>query len=72
MEWRDIQFAAAHRADKRWGKWNRWTRGFLFFGSHPLYAIDRFLMPLYERYQLQTGKYGIVTYVARKSEDSLG
>jgi len=66
MEWRDIQFAAAYGADKRRGSWDRWTKGLHFFGSHPLYSVDRLLMPLYERYQLLAGKYGIVTYVAKR------
>jgi SAM-dependent methyltransferase len=35
--------------------------------SHPLTVIDRMLMPLFERYQLMTGRYGISIYVARKA-----
>jgi SAM-dependent methyltransferase len=66
MEWRDIQFAAEYQTDKSRGEWDRWTKRLIFFGSHPLYAIDRLLMPLYERYQILAGKYGIVTYIAKR------
>ena len=34
--------------------------------SNPFTAIDRILMPLFEKYQILSNKYGIVTYVARK------
>lgn len=33
---------------------------------HPIAAIDRALLPLYERYQIATRSYGIGTFVARK------
>ena len=33
---------------------------------HPIAALDRALMPLYERFQVATRSYGIGTFVARK------
>jgi hypothetical protein len=34
--------------------------------AHPVIVLDRLTAPLYERWQIMTGKYGITTYVARK------
>jgi SAM-dependent methyltransferase len=66
MEWRDIQFAITYQSGKRREESGRWMKRVTFFASHPLYSVDRLLLPLYERYQLLTGKYGIITYVAEK------
>ncbi len=35
---------------------------------HPLVALDRLLMPLYARYQIAARKYGVVNYLAVKTE----
>jgi SAM-dependent methyltransferase len=34
--------------------------------THPLTLIDRILMPVYERIQLASGRYGVATYVSCK------
>ena len=39
-----------------------------FAASHPVYVLDRLLMPLYARWQMLTRRYGIVTYVARRAD----
>lgn len=37
-----------------------------YVATHPLATVDRLLLPLFERYQLATGSYGITTFVAEK------
>jgi SAM-dependent methyltransferase len=65
MEWKDIPFAG-QRLGKKAGPENTLTERTKFLISNPFYALDRFLMPIFEGYQLLLKKYGIVIYVARK------
>ncbi len=37
-----------------------------YLAKHPIVALDRALMPLYEWIQMHTKSYGIVTYCAVK------
>lgn len=39
-----------------------------FAARHPFRVLDRILVPLYEKYQMASKKYGIVTFVARKRQ----
>ena len=34
--------------------------------THPFSVLDRLLMPLYERWQLQSGSYGMLICIATK------
>lgn len=65
LEWADVpptrrEFFARHGlSDTPWSNLR-------YIAAHPLAGIDRMLVPLYEKYQLRTGTYGIVTYAAVK------
>jgi len=37
-----------------------------YLARHPFAAIDRLLMPLYEKWQMKQETYGMTTYIARK------
>jgi SAM-dependent methyltransferase len=37
-----------------------------FLALNPLFIMDRMLLPIYEKYQMISKKYGIVTYVGKK------
>jgi SAM-dependent methyltransferase len=65
LEWRDTQFPKPN-----FFKRNK-VKDFLignikYLISNRLYIVDRLLMPIYERYQIISKAYGIVTYVARR------
>ena len=65
LEWSDTQFTRPHFFEKDNLK-NCWMKNLKYLISSPLYVVDRFLMPIYEKYQIIFKKYGIVTYVARR------
>jgi len=65
MEWKDIQFTK-QRPVKKAGLENPLMGRLKFLISHPFYVMDRFLMPIYEKYQIISKSYGIVIYVGRK------
>jgi SAM-dependent methyltransferase len=64
LEWRDTQFISDFL--ERSNPQTPLIRALKCSIYSPLYVVDRFLMPIYERYQIISKKYGIVTYVARK------
>jgi SAM-dependent methyltransferase len=64
LEWRDTQFISDFLAKSNLQ--NPLIRALKCSIYSPLYVVDRFLMPIYERYQIIFKKYGIVTYVGRK------
>lgn len=65
MRWNDTQFARSYFFEK--GSFEKsWMKNLKHLLSNPLYVIDRLLMPIYEKYQIISKTYGIVTYVARK------
>lgn len=64
-EWTDYpasfpDYLARRRLDRGLGSVTR------FVCTHPLSAIDRLAEPLVRRWQMLTGSYGIVTYVAHR------
>lgn len=65
LEWRDTQFPKPD-----FFKGNKpkefLLRNVKYLISNRLYIFDRLLMPIYERYQMISKTYGIVTYVAWK------
>jgi SAM-dependent methyltransferase len=65
VKWSDIQFTRPHFFEKDSLK-NCWMKNLKYIISSPLYMVDRLLMPIYERYQIISKTYGIVTYVARR------
>lgn len=65
LMWTDTQFTRPHFFEKDSLK-NCWMKNLKYIISSPLYVIDRLLMPIYERYQIISKTYGIVTYVARR------
>ncbi len=65
LKWNDIPFRAPHFFERGSFK-NRWMKNMKRLISNPLYIVDRILMPIYERYQIISRTYGIVTYVARR------
>ena len=65
LEWRDTQFPKLNFFKKNEVK-DFLVENVKYLISNQLYVIDRFLMPVYERYQLISKSYGITTYVARR------
>ena len=65
LEWQDTRIASLQGGEKR-NFQRRVMNGLRLLISHPIYLVDRMLMPIYERYQLISNTYGIVTYVARR------
>jgi SAM-dependent methyltransferase len=65
LGWTDTQFTRPHFFEKDSLK-NCWMKNLKYIISSPLYVVDRLLMPIYERYQIISKTYGIVTYVARR------
>src|SRR5262249_38618155 len=58
------RFFARHRLSGGLSANLRYARYLL--ASHPLALLDRLLVPVVERWQMLTRRYGVVTYVARK------
>ncbi len=65
LRWIDTQFTRPRFFEKDSLK-NCWMKNLKYIISSPLYVVDRLLMPIYERYQIISKTYGIVTYVARR------
>jgi hypothetical protein len=65
LKWSDMQFTRPHFFEKDSLR-NCWMKNLKYIISSPLYVVDRLLMPIYERYQIISKTYGIVTYVARR------
>jgi hypothetical protein len=65
LKWRDTQFAKPHLFKKHRVQ-DLLIETVKYVISNPLYAVDRLLMPIYERYQIISKAYGIATYVARR------
>jgi SAM-dependent methyltransferase len=63
MDWTDIP---PSRIDflRRWELPSNLGTTFRYIWQYPGATIDRLLMPFYERFQILTRRYGIVTYVA--------
>ena len=64
LQWRDTQFISNFFG--RTKPQNPLLGALKWSIFSPLYVVDRLLMPIYEKYQIIFGKYGIVTYVARR------
>lgn len=62
----DAQFCRA-RALSQSGEAVTWRSTLRFLCQHPEIAPDRMLRRVFEKYQMWRGKYGILTFVARKS-----
>lgn len=65
LELKDIPDTRIQYFDKRGLRKNMFS-SLKYITVHPFTVIDRILMPLYEKYQMLSNKYGIVTYVAIK------
>lgn len=65
LEWRDMQFAKPHLL-KGHKVQDLLVENVKFVISNPFYVVDRLLMPIYEKYQVISKSYGIVTYIARR------
>jgi SAM-dependent methyltransferase len=65
LEWRDTQFTKP-RQFKKHRVQDLLIENIRYVISNPFYVVDRLLMPIYERYQIISKAYGIVTYVARR------
>jgi SAM-dependent methyltransferase len=65
FEWKDALIARQHFPESK-GLKNLIKGRLKYLIANPLYLIERVLMPLYEKYQMITNTYGIVTYVARR------
>ncbi len=65
LRWQDLpptrlEYLARH------GLPNNLLSNFRYLITHPFTVLDRLLMPLYERWQLRTGTYGMLICVATK------
>jgi SAM-dependent methyltransferase len=65
LRWQDLpptrlEYLARHRLK------NDFFSNFRYLITHPFTVFDRLLMPLYERWQLQSGSYGMLICVATK------
>jgi SAM-dependent methyltransferase len=65
LQWKDVKFARENRLGGKEAQ-HRLRERLKFLASHPLFMVDRALLPIYEKYQMISGTYGIVTYVGRK------
>jgi SAM-dependent methyltransferase len=65
FEWKDTLITRQHFHENR-GLKNLMMSRLKYLISNPLYLFERILMPLYEKYQIITNTYGIITYVARR------
>jgi SAM-dependent methyltransferase len=65
LEWRDVQSTRSRSFGKN-GLQSPLTKRLRHLIMDPLDVIGQLLMPIYERYQILSKTYGIVTYVARK------
>ncbi len=65
LKWEDIPPNRTEYVAKR-GLSNNLPSNLRYIASHPFAVADRLLMPLFEKYQMLSNKYGIVTYVAVK------
>ena len=64
LEWKDTQ-SKFHSSEKNQLR-TVLTRKLIHLILDPIDVIDQLLLPIYERYQIVTKTYGIVTYVARR------
>jgi SAM-dependent methyltransferase len=65
LKWQDIplnrtEYLAKHRLG------NKLINNLRYVALHPFTVLDRLLMPFFERWQILSSSYGIVTYVAIK------
>ena len=65
LEWRHTQFKSAHSFEKNTLR-NPLIRKLMHLIFDPLDVIEQLLLPIYERYQITSKTYGIVTYIARR------
>ena len=65
LEWKNIPLNRTEYF-KRHGLHNNLGSNLRYAFSNPFAALDRALMPAFERYKLLSNKYGIVTYTAVK------
>ncbi len=65
LGWKDAQFSKPHQSKKHRLQ-DLLIEDIKYVISNPFYVVDRLLMPIYERYQIITKAYGIVTFVARR------
>jgi hypothetical protein len=65
LKWRQAQYRSAHSSQKNTLR-NPIIRKLMHLIFDPIDVIDQLLLPIYERYQIISKTYGIVTYVARK------
>jgi SAM-dependent methyltransferase len=65
LNWADTQSTRLHFFEKNTPKKSR-MKNLKYLISTPLYVVDQLLMPIYQRYQIISKTYGIVTYVARR------
>lgn len=65
LEWRHTQFKGPHSFEKNTPR-NPLMRKLMHLIFDPLDVIDQLLLPIYERYQIISKTYGIVTYIARR------
>jgi hypothetical protein len=65
LEWRHTQFKSPHSAEKSTLR-NFLIRKLMHLIFDPLDVIGQLLLPTYERYQIISKTYGIVTYIARR------
>lgn len=65
LEWKDIQGKWSHTLDDSSLR-NPLIRILKHLIYDPIGIVDQLLLPIYERYQIISKRYGIVTYAARK------
>lgn len=65
LEWRHTQFKSPHSFEKNTLR-NPIKRKLMHLIFDPMDVIGQLLLPIYERYQIISKTYGIVTYVARR------
>ena len=65
LEWRHTQFKKSHSFEKNSLR-NPLIRKLKHLIFAPLDVVDQLLLPIYERYQIISKTYGIVTYIARR------
>jgi 2-polyprenyl-3-methyl-5-hydroxy-6-metoxy-1,4-benzoquinol methylase len=65
LEWRDIQIRRSHTSVKNYLQIPI-VEKIMHLIFDPIGVIEQFFIPLYERYQIISKTYGIVTYVARR------
>jgi hypothetical protein len=65
LERRHTQFKSPHSIEKNTLR-NSLIRKLMHLIFDPLDVIDQLLLPIYERYQIISETYGIVTYIARR------